>query len=341
MNRKRGIRRLPARATEESPDSQGMVTNYRNTLLLVTAKTLIALWALLGSGPAKAGTPVRIECVGDSITAGYTDNPNWTVPFEFGYRSGLYKRLTNAGYPFQFVGASAEPWNGAFGTPKNTPSPDLRPVGQDHHRGYGGWGTSSILSSIGSWLTADNPDVVLLMIGINDNGSVAARSNLNSIVQTIVTRKPNADVVVAQITPTISYSQTIVDYNSFIRNTLVPYYQAQGKRVSTVDQYSNLLTNGVIAPALFSNGINHPNAVAYDRMAQTWYDGMVTFLPRELRSSLSGNKVTIAWSPSAAGDRLQSAPAPTGPWEDVPGSPNPSFTTNATNSQLFFRVRSR
>ena len=305
----------------------------------VASLAIAVLTVLLACRTAWAGAPIRIECVGDSITAGYTDNPTWHVPFEFGYRSGLYTRLTNAGIPFQFVGASPEPWNGAFGVPTNTPSPDLRTVGQDHHRGYGGWGTSSVLSNIGGWLAADNPDVILLMIGINDGGSVAARTTLSNIVQTIVNTKPNAGVIVAQITPTASFSQTIVDYNSYIRNTLVPSYQARGKHVSTVNQYTNLLTNGVIDPSLFSNGINHPNAVAYDRMAQTWYDGMLVSIPRELQISLSGSTVTLGWSPAAASDRLQSAPAPTGPWEDVAGSPNPSYTTNATAAQLFFRVK--
>jgi len=99
-------------------------------------------------------------------------------------------------------------------------------------------------------------------------------------VQTIVASKPNAGVIVAQITPMASFSQSIVDYNTYIRNTLVPSFQARGKHVVTVNQYTNLLTNGVIDPALFSNGINHPNAVAYDRMAQTWYDGLLPFAPR-------------------------------------------------------------
>lgn len=306
---------------------------------VVVSLAIAVLAVFLACGTAWAGTPIRIECVGDSITAGYTDNPTWHVPFEFGYRSGLYTRLTNAGISFQFVGASPEPWNGAFGTPTNTPSPDLRTVAQDQHRGYGGWGTGSVLSNIGGWLAADNPDVVLLMIGINDGGSVAARTTLSNIVQTIVNTKPNAGVIVAQITPMASFSQTIVDYNSYIRNTLVPSFQAQGKHVSTVNQYTNLLANGVIDSSLFSNGINHPNAVVYDRMAQTWYDGLLASIPRELQISFSGSNCAIAWSPAAASDRLQSALAPTGPWDDVAGSPNPSYTTNATAAQLFFRVK--
>jgi len=62
-------------------------------------------------------------------------------------------------------------------------------------------------------------------------------------------------------------------------------------------------------------------------------------IPRELQISLSGSTVTIAWSPSAVSDRLQSAPALAGPWDDVPGSPNPSYTTNTTAAQVFFRVK--
>ena len=70
--------------------------------------------------------------------------------------------------------------------------------------------------------------------------------------------------------------QAIVDYNTYIRETLVPSFQAQGKRITTVDQYANLLKDGVIDRSLFSNGINHPGLVAYERMAQTWYEGIRT-----------------------------------------------------------------
>lgn len=229
----------------------------------------------------EAPAPLRIMCVGDSITAGYTDNPSWTVPFQFGYRSGLYQRLTSAGFVFQFVGGSAEPWNGVFGTPANTPVPDLRSVNQDRHRGYGGQGTGHVMNNIAAWLSADNPDIVLLMIGINDLGLhqlTSAKNNLNNIVDTIVSQKPAASVVVAQITPGANNGyvlQEFIDYNTYIREDLVPSFQQQGKRVTTVDQYANFpLKNGQVDPSLFANAINHPTAAAYDRMAQTWLAGI-------------------------------------------------------------------
>jgi len=44
-----------------------------------------------------------------------------------------------------------------------------------------------------------------------------------------------------------------------------------------VDQYAHFVTDPAglaMDPARYSNGINHPDAVAYTRMAQTWFDGI-------------------------------------------------------------------
>jgi lysophospholipase L1-like esterase len=188
-----------------------------------------------------AAKPLRILCVGDSITAGYTDNPNWDVPFEFGYRQGLFERLQKSGYQFQFVGDSPEPWDGRFGVPKNSPSPDLRVIGQDRHEGHGGWNTAQVLQHIDQWITKSQPDFVLLMIGINDAGRPPAAENLKGIVEKIVAVRPQAHVVVAQITPLLAFTQSIADYNTSIRDTLVPEFQRRGYKVTTVDQYRNML----------------------------------------------------------------------------------------------------
>jgi len=243
-------------------------------------------------------------CLGDSITAGYTDNSKWSVPFEFGYRSGLYSLLTRDGNPVKFVGDSREPWNGVFGKPQNEPKLDLRKMGQDCHRGYGGQGTEFVLSNISAWLNADKPDIILLMIGINDLGRhklTMAESNLNSIVNIIVTRQPKADVIVAQITPGANNGyvlQEFLDYNSYIREKMVPSYKKQGKRVSTVDQYANFpLKTGKVDPALFSNGINHPTAAQYELMAQTWIAGIYALTPKRVPVPKSSQKATAEKSP--------------------------------------------
>ena len=226
--------------------------------------------------------PYRILAVGDSITAGYEDNPTWSVPFQFGYRSGLMTRLVSSGMYFQFVGNSPEPWNGASGTVGSFLTPDLRIAGQDHHEGYGGQGTAFVLGNISAWLSMDQPDVMLLMIGINDIGQgstgepTGVELNLSNIVATVVSQSPKTHLIVAQITPYASYTDSLVRYNNYIAHTLVPYFAGQGKYVTTVNQYTNMCFPGTtnINSALYANGINHPFPAAYNLMAQTWFNGI-------------------------------------------------------------------
>lgn len=227
-----------------------------------------------------ADEPLRIMCLGDSITVGYTDNPGWTNhPFKFGYRSGLYTRLTNASYNFLFVGASTEPWTGISGDPTHggtyTPAFDLRDFGQDNHRGYGGAG---IWGNVNGWIDADNPDIILLLIGINGMGA-GSQTALTNLVSSIVTHAPDVHLIVAQITPYSSFNQTLHDYNVYIRDTLVPTYAGNGKKVTTVDLYTPFLVDpdnygSAIEPGVLSNNINHPDNPHYELMAQEWYEGI-------------------------------------------------------------------
>lgn len=248
------------------------------TMLLRRMHRVLPLLAVASLAPCAIcqADLVRIMPIGDSITVGYTNLEGQPfVPFEYGYRAGLYTRLTDAGYSFQFVGQSTEhPTVG-------TTCVDLAGLGQDCHNGYGGQGVGYVGDRIANWVRADNPDVVLLMIGINDIGQgstgnpTSVESRLNSIVRTVTTLKPTAHLIVAQTIPyATGYTDSIVQYNRYIRDSLVPKYQSEGKLVSTVDQYTNLLTSGSIDPSLYSNAINHPSAVGYDRMAETWFQGI-------------------------------------------------------------------
>ncbi len=232
---------------------------------------------------------IRIMSVGDSITAGYTDNPSWANhPFMFGYRGPLFTRLTTAGYPFQFVGSSPEPWDGTSGDPTRggiyTPALDLRTFDQDHHRGYGGHTIAQVQSGIAGWITTDNPDVILLLIGINGIGT-GSPAALNTLVSTIVTAAPNAHLIVAQITPRNIYNADLWNYNVYIRDTLVPTFAGNGAKVTTVDLYSLFLTNPAdpttIAPGVLANNINHPNNTLYDAMAGTWFAGIEALGPKD------------------------------------------------------------
>jgi hypothetical protein len=283
----------------------------RGAVVVVRRHFFFVVVGIVGlmAGRASAET-IRIMPLGDSITVGTT---NATVVnamtgngiFSFGYRGPLYTKLTDAGYDFQFVGASPEPWN-IKPAPNLPPTqiisgPDLRLVDQDHHRGYGGWQTSDIAGEVVNWLNADDPDIVLLHIGTNNpdlKGSeepVESETALKDLVQTIVDTKPNVTVIIAQIIPLQSYS-SVQQYNDYIKNTLVPYFQQDQTDfvVTTVDQYANFLTpEGAVDANMFaSKGLYapmiHPTTEGYARMAQTWFDGIQAVVPEPGSLSLLG-----------------------------------------------------
>jgi len=261
-----------------------MITALKIQYRWRTAWWCLLMLALLSScSTSNSGlrrTPCRILAVGDSITAGYTDNPSWRVPFEFGYRGALFKMLQDAGVPVQFVGGSLEPWNGLWKAPANQPLPDLRQQNQDHHEGYGGKGTAFVAQHIGSWVRDGKPDFILLMIGINDiaagstNVPLTTRTNLQVILQTVMDVRPATHLIIAQVTPYTRPTPAIVALNRFIRETLVPEFVARGAKVSTVDQFANFVSgpnDSAGDRSLYSNGYNHPNAKGYQRMARTWF----------------------------------------------------------------------
>lgn len=289
------------------------------------------LW--LGAQSVQAAGPIRIECIGDSTTAGYTDNPSWDVEFTFGYRQGLYKRMIAAGYSIQYVGNSPEPWSGDYGLPRFIGDPDLRDLDQEHHRGYA-WMTSDVVrTNIVQWMAEDNPDLILLMIGRIDfpYGSTSnvktVENSLSNLVEKIVTERPQVNLIVSQITPFSVYlDDSMIKYNQYIRENLVPSYASKGKFVSTVDLYSDFLLPGgnlkAINTDLFADGWQHANPEGNDILAQTWFEGIRAIYPQN-PPTLTGTPTLLpnghfhAEFTGSAGvtyqiDRATSA---SGPWE--------------------------
>jgi hypothetical protein len=78
----------------------------------------------------------------------------------------------------------------------------------------------------------------------------------------------------------------------------------------------------------------NPTAVRVDLKA---YAIIQLAVPPALRITLADKTVSVSWSPAAPGQQLQSAPAVTGPWTEIPGASNP-YSTGVTGAMKFFRV---
>lgn len=210
-------------------------------------------WVLL-CGQLSAAEPIRIMCLGDSITCGLICPAPGKVPG--GYRTQLWKHLTDAGYAIEFVGASTQNPD-----PNNLPNPN--------HNGYGGWTIEQLNAKIDNWMAAEKPAVVLLHIGTNDafghpsNDVVTAR--LNRLISKITKQSPQTHVIVARIIDTTdpNLRAWVKTYNSLIPG-IVASHAKNGELVTLVDMTS------AVSPENYSDPY-HPNKAGYDQMGDTWF----------------------------------------------------------------------
>ncbi|WP_306747922.1 RICIN domain-containing protein [Saccharothrix yanglingensis] len=261
--------------------------------------------ALLPAGPATAESNggVRVMPLGDSITEG-TQVPG-------GYRIGLWQRFASGNYRVDFVGSQ---FNGSGS------------LGDHDHQGHPGRRIDQIDANVATWLRNTTPRTVLLHIGTNDilqNRDVAnAPARLSALVDRITATAPNADVLVATITPLANPGQEAAAraFNATIPGMVRSKADA-GKRVRLVDMHAALTTADLI------DGV-HPTATGYDKMAATWYAALravpgsigdpVAPQGRQVVGVGSGRCPDVPGSTTADGTQLQL-------W-DCHGGPNQTWT---------------
>ena len=234
----------------------------RNTLFTVLALTLVVAGVPGVAAGADLGT---IMPLGDSITLGVGDSAGGS------YRDPLYTRLTNAGHTLQFVGTAS-----GYSTALLTSN------GQQYHEGHSGYvieagtsGRAGIRDNIAAYLGANDPDLILLMIGTNDVNLdyqvAAAPDRLSDLLTDIHTLNADAHVIVANLVPVQATSGALFDrvaaYNAAVPG-VVATHQGLGHNVSFLDMHSYLTAPGDLNDSL------HPNAGGYDNMAVAWEAGI-------------------------------------------------------------------
>jgi hypothetical protein len=220
-------------------------------------------------------------------------SPTWGGAYGYdivpgGYRTRLYTDLQNAGYSFTFVGTSTD-----------NPSPVLTAAGQTHHEGHPGYGLNQMANNLdgndgspgnngGFWFHKPAPpNVILLQGGGADivfqgaNASVAAQ-RMDKLIGQIVADSPSSLLFVSNRTPAKAFdanqNQVVKDFNSQIRDVIVPKYASLGANVTFVDQYANFVDADGNIVHIGHDGI-HPDQDGYDLMGDTWAAALRQVLP--------------------------------------------------------------
>ncbi len=251
----------------------------------LAAVMLYALLMLVGATAHAQSAGLRLMPVGDSITAGYLSSTG------NGYRGPLYDELVSQGDALDMVGSQR---SGTMFDPDN--------------EGYYGYEISQIAGLINAELANYQPNLVTLLIGVNDlknNDQVSTAPNrLASLIDQIIAADPTVTIVVAQLP--VAANSTLLSlintYNSQIPGIVQTRANA-GKHVYMVSM-SALTTSDL------SDGL-HPNDGGYQKMAAAWDAGIqhvisagwiasINFAGRfEIQNVASGLAVDVAGQSTA------------------------------------------
>ncbi|MGN0891639.1 MAG: GDSL-type esterase/lipase family protein, partial [Candidatus Spyradenecus sp.] len=267
--------------------------------------------------------------VGDSITYGASrrlKTPTTVdIPVPGGYRLPLYTRLTSAGYTVKYVGDT-----------NSNPAEGLN--GEIYHSGHAGWKVddgNSIYASVTGWSTTvkgqagRDPDVILLLLGVNDlNGGEAAATTAEQMKK-LIWRLAGIGPAVADDTPLYPNAKLLLA--KVLDSTYEGPVAVTGETLSTriSDEYNTALetfVNGLTAeqgsarirlvdlkmPLDDVNGFNyfrydnlHPSAEGYTQMARNWFAAVEDFLPPlnqaesatvRVTESLLADQITLTFS---------------------------------------------
>lgn len=231
------------------------------TLLLLLTMSLLPLHA----------EPLRILCVGDSITQGGRRERD-----EFTYRLPLQRLLHEAGIPFDFIGSQSKGLHPDAQWPDPAPGIPFDP----QHEGYYGHKTRQVVDKImAAWTdAAPAPDIVLIHLGTNDQKHGDYANTVNQPLREFIAflRQKNPGVVILLGHLNFNDSPGAFRIMAGI-SELKTELNTETSPVRTVSHYQNWNENpDHPEPDTFDWA--HPNPSGQEKMARAWFLKMQPFL---------------------------------------------------------------
>jgi acyl-CoA thioesterase I len=201
---------------------------------------------------------IKIQPLGDSITE--------NAPTK-SYRYYLWFLLKNNGYNVDFVGSK-----------QTQKFPDFDP----DHDGRSGWRADQIAASLPGWLKNYSPNIVLLHIGHNDFFQGESVNNVVSDIKKIIdilqAKNPDVTILLAKLIPSKTFALKREQLNTLIPGIANTKSTFRSK-VYVVDH-----TDGYV-PKTDNYDYCHPNENGNKKMAQKWYNAIISILPPNAGSS--------------------------------------------------------
>ena len=333
-----------------------MLRNHQRALFcLLLSGTLMSARGQLVLANFSAANPIKVMAIGDSITDDNTPGA---------WRQYLQPLLDINGYPFTFVGRNQSVPSGSF-TKTNHEGHSgavIAPPGVLSYAVHGYAGPDVYLQKIAAdALTNATPDLVLLLIGVNDIGRgrdpyQVATNDMPNLLDIIFSNAPNANVILAKVTSLYNanlsglnyaaYASNIPIYNAALQ-TMVNQRRVLGQKVFLADMFS------VVQGAVMFNGDNvHPNTTGLQAIAQEWFTRIqaITITTNQVTTTLihggevwkysdTGQDLGTNWSQPGYDDSGWASGTARLGYGDPTVFTTVSFGTNASNKHIttYFR----
>lgn len=275
------------------------------SVVSAAAVTLAAVPDFISTGAADGGDKIKIMCIGDSITDGYTSE------YTGSYRKFIYHGLTGLGYDIDMVGSKGGGW-----TPTYTDEDTGESFEYDNdNTGYSGYaikeypGRSGILETLQqtNCLVETQPDIVTLQIGTNDiidnYMPEEAAERLEALMIYILDNIPEDSVLFVTGVPDLDPNRSgVYDWFGNYRHSAdwqeqyddataeenvhkaVAFYDAEVE--ATVERVRQ--TRGNVYPAYVQTAITdvktqlfdgvHPNNTGYKAMGEYWTELLYSYI---------------------------------------------------------------
>ncbi|MEO3756102.1 cellulose binding domain-containing protein [Streptomyces sp. B6B3] len=262
-------------------------------LLILLVALLTAAGTGLAAQPAAAATSTRVMLLGDSITG---NNGCW--------RALLWQHLQTTGYTdVDFVGTQQNPYcQGSF---------DI------DNEGHGGFQATGIVrdNQLPGWLSATDPDIVMMMLGTNDVWGHLPTSTILNAYTTLLgqmrANNPDVQLIVAQIpamnpTGCADCAQGAVNLNNAIPGW-ASANSTERSPITVVDQWT-----GFDTATDTTDGV-HPNeTTGIQKLESRWYPALTAALDSSgapdaeapttpgapTASAVTGTAATLSWAAS-------------------------------------------
>jgi hypothetical protein len=230
------------------------------------AVAVVAAVAVVGLPvPARAATPVKLMIVGDSISQGSAGDFTW--------RYRLWKHLSPRVPGVDFVGPRTDLFDNVANVQGSQAYAD--PSFDRDHDAIWGRTLSAAADTIQNEATAYTPDVMLVLLGINDlvflTSPADTETNLRRFIANARAGQPGVKFVLGRVLPKRGGASgaQIADYNTRIA-TVAAQLSTSGSPIAVAD------TDSGYDPVADSWDGTHPNAMGEQKIAAAFADRLAS-----------------------------------------------------------------